>query len=97
MKCVLWGYPLHTDTYSYVHEGFKKALERSGHKVYWFHDKEYPDDFDYDDCVFFTEGYADKNIPLRSSSVPSAMVEVLSPFELQRVLPTTPETVAVSL
>tara|TARA_A100001388_G_scaffold76783_1_gene54816 strand:- start:7524 stop:8447 length:924 start_codon:yes stop_codon:yes gene_type:complete len=69
MKCVLWGYPLHTDTYSYVHEGFKKALERSGHKVYWFHDKEYPDDFDYDDCVFFTEGYADKNIPLRSSSV----------------------------
>ena len=44
MKCVLWGYPLHTDTYSYVHEGFKKALERSGHKVYWFHDKEYPDE-----------------------------------------------------
>ena len=55
MKCVLWGYPLHTDTYSYVHEGFKKALERSGHKVYWFHDKDYPEDFDYDDCVFFTE------------------------------------------
>ena len=21
-------------------------------------------DFDYEDCVFFTEGYADKNIPV---------------------------------
>ena len=29
-----------------IDEGFKKALERSGHKVYWFHDKEYPDDYD---------------------------------------------------
>jgi len=60
MRCVLWGYPLHSDTYSYVHEGFQKALERAGHEVFWFHDNEYPEDFDYDDCVFFTEGYADK-------------------------------------
>ena len=71
MKCILWGYPLHSDTYSYVHEGFKKALERAGHEVYWFHDGEYPDstDFDYEDSVFFTEGYADKNIPVLASCV----------------------------
>lgn len=71
MKCILWGYPLHSDTYSYVHEGFKKALERAGHEVHWFHDKEYPShaDFDYEDCVFFTEGYADKNIPVLASCV----------------------------
>jgi hypothetical protein len=68
MKCILWGYPLHSDTYSYVHEGFQKSLESLGHEVFWFHDKEYPEDFDYDNCVFFTEGYADKNIPLRKSS-----------------------------
>ncbi len=47
MKCILWGYPLHTDTYSYVHEGFKKALERAGHEVFWFHDNDYPEDFDW--------------------------------------------------
>ena len=71
MKCILWGYPLHSDTYSYVHEGFKKALERAGYEVYWFHDGEYPDstDFDYEDSVFFTEGYADKNIPVLASCV----------------------------
>lgn len=71
MKCILWGYPLHSDTYSYVHEGFKKALERAGHEVHWFHDGEYPDstDFDYEDSVFFTEGYADKNIPVLASCV----------------------------
>ena len=71
MKCILWGYTLHSDTYSYVHEGFKKALERAGHEVYWFHDGEYPDstDFDYEDSVFFTEGYADKNIPVLASCV----------------------------
>jgi len=71
MKCILWGYPLHTDTYSYVHEGFKKALERAGHQVHWFHDGEYPShaDFDYEDSVFFTEGYADKNIPVLASCV----------------------------
>ena len=68
MRCILWGYPLHSDTYSYVHEGFQKALERAGHEVFWFHDKDYPEDFDYDDCIFFTEGYADKNIPLRKNS-----------------------------
>tara|TARA_B100000902_G_scaffold354307_1_gene366357 strand:- start:2206 stop:3135 length:930 start_codon:yes stop_codon:yes gene_type:complete len=71
MKCILWGYPLHTDTYSYVHEGFKKALERAGHDVHWFDDNEYPShaDFNYEDCVFFTEGYADKNIPVLASCV----------------------------
>ena len=68
MKFVLWGYPLHSDTYSYVHEGFKKTLELDGHEVFWFHDDDYPEDFDYDNCVFFTEGYADKNIPLRKTS-----------------------------
>lgn len=68
MKIVIWGYPLHTHTHSYIHNGFKKGFEHLGHEVYWFHDEDYPEDFDYDDCVFLTEGFADKNIPLRSTS-----------------------------
>lgn len=68
MKFILWGYPLHTDTYSYVHDSFKKTLEYLGYEVYWFDDLNYPKDFDYDNCVFITEGYADKDIPLRKTS-----------------------------
>ena len=30
-----------------------------------FMNDEYPEDFNYDDCVFLTEGFADKNIPLK--------------------------------
>jgi hypothetical protein len=68
MKIVIWGYPLYTDTYSYIHNAFKKAFEYLGHEVYWFNDKDYPEDFDYDNCIFLTEGFADKNIPLRVTS-----------------------------
>ncbi len=68
MKIVIWGYPLHTHTHSYIHNGFKKGFESLGQEVYWFHDDDYPEDFDYDDCVFLTEGFADKNIPLRKNS-----------------------------
>jgi hypothetical protein len=68
MKIVIWGYPLHTHTHSYIHNGFKKGFEHLDHEVHWFHDEDYPEDFDYDNCVFLTEGFADKNIPLRSTS-----------------------------
>lgn len=68
MKIVIWGYPLHTHTHSYIHNGFKKGFKHLGQEVYWFHDEDYPEDFDYDDCVFLTEGFVDKNIPLRKTS-----------------------------
>ena len=56
MKIVLWGYPLHTDTYSYIYEAFKKAFEYQGYEVFWFTDEDHPEDFDYEDCLFFCEG-----------------------------------------
>ena len=68
MKIVIWGYPLNSHTHSYIHSSFYKAFKHLGHDVYWFHDDEYPEDFDFDDCVFLTEGFADKNIPLRETS-----------------------------
>ena len=68
MKVVLWGYPLHTDTYSYIYEAFKKAFEHQGYEVFWFTDEDHPEDFDYEECLFFCEGYKDKKIPLRKSS-----------------------------
>jgi hypothetical protein len=40
-----------------------------GYETYWFHDGDYPKDFDYSNSVFWTEGFADNNIPLEKSSV----------------------------
>jgi len=68
MKIVIWGHPLYSHTHSYVHSSYYKAASHMGHEVYWFHDKDYPKDFDYSNCVFITEGFADNNIPLNSSS-----------------------------
>ena len=68
MKIIIWGYPLHSHTHSYIHAAFYKAFTHLGYETYWFHDANYPDDFDWNDCIFWTEGFADKNIPLNKTS-----------------------------
>ena len=68
-KIIIWGFPLHTHTHSYIHAMWFKVFKVGFEKdTYWFHDNEYPIDFDYNNCLFITEGYADKNIPIISSS-----------------------------
>lgn len=68
MKVIIWGYPLHKHTHSYTHAAVYKAFKHLGYETYWFHDDDYPEDFDYEDCLFFTEGFADTKIPLRKTS-----------------------------
>jgi len=68
-KVIIWGYPLFSHTHSYVHESYVKAFKYLGYETYWFHDNEYPKDFDFSNSIFVTEGFADKNIPLNNSSV----------------------------
>jgi len=67
-KVIIWGYPLHSHTHSYIHGGWFKAFQHLGYDTYWFHDNDFPQNFDYENCLFITEGYADKNIPLRKTS-----------------------------
>jgi len=68
-KVIIWGYPLHSHTHSYIHHGWYKAFTAMGFETHWFDDKNYPIDFDYNDCLFLTEGYADANIPIIDTSV----------------------------
>ena len=68
MKIIIWGFPLHSHTHSYIHASWVKAFRSLGHEVHWFHDDDYPVDFDYENCLFITEGYADKNIPIKATS-----------------------------
>ena len=68
MKIIIWGYPLYSHTHSYIHAAFYKAFKHLGYDTYWFHDEDYPEDFDWNECLFWTEGFADKNIPLNKTS-----------------------------
>lgn len=69
MKIIIWGYPLHSHTHSYIHDAFYRTFKHMGYETYWFHDGGYPNNFNWDDCIFWTEGFADKNIPLNKTSI----------------------------
>ena len=68
-KVIIWGYPLHSHTHSYIHYGWYKGFKYLNYDTYWFHDGEYPIDFDFNNCLFISEGYADNNIPIIESSI----------------------------
>jgi hypothetical protein len=68
-KVIIWGYPDQSHTHHYIHYGWHKGFKHLGYDTYWFHDGLYPDDFDYSNSLFITEGYVDKNIPLDITSI----------------------------
>jgi hypothetical protein len=69
MKIVIWGYKSNSHTHHYTHSAFYKAFQHLEYETYWFDDLDYPENFNWDDCIFWTEGFADKNIPLNKKSV----------------------------
>jgi len=70
-KVIIWGFPLHTHTHSYIHAGWVKAFKHLGYETYWFYENDYPKEinFDYNNTLFITEGYADNNIPINNTSI----------------------------
>lgn len=68
-KIIVWGYPLHSHTHSYIHAMWVKAFSYLGYEVHWFHDNDFPSDFDYRNCIFISEGYAENKIPIEPSSL----------------------------
>jgi len=67
-KVIIWGHPLYSHTHSYVHESYYKTFKHLGYETYWFHDNDYPKDFDFNHCLFIGEGFADNEIPLNETS-----------------------------
>lgn len=63
---IVWGYPLHSHTQSYIHGSFFKAFKVLHNSVHWFHDKDYPsaETFDYSNSLFLGEGWGSENIPV---------------------------------
>ena len=67
-QVVIWGFPLYSHTHSYIHGAWVKTFKYLNIPVYWFHDGDYPQDFDFKETCFITEGYADNNIIIEPSS-----------------------------
>lgn len=69
-QVIVWGFPLHTHTHSYIHGAWVKTFQHLGITTHWFHDGKYPSPatFDYSDTLFITEGWADECIPLNATS-----------------------------
>lgn len=64
---IIWGYPLHTHTHSYIHYCWVKTFKFLNCVTYWFDDDNFQKDLDYNNSLFITEGYVDKNIPILES------------------------------
>ena len=69
-QVIVWGFPLHSHTHSYIHGAWVKTFQYLGVPVHWFHDDDFPspDVFDYTSTCFITEGWADNQIPVEATS-----------------------------
>lgn len=67
-KIIIWGYPFGSHTHSYVHEAYYRAFKSLGYETYWFDDNNFPDNFDFNNCLFISEGFADHKIPINKTS-----------------------------
>lgn len=68
-KVIIWGYSMYTHTHCFIHYGWHKAFKSLGYETHWFNDSNFPADFDFSNCLFISEGYADRNIPINNTSV----------------------------
>jgi hypothetical protein len=62
-QVVIWGHPLHTNTFSYVNEAMFRAFRHMGYPAAWLDGKSTVDV--KPGTLFFTEGQVDQHIPIR--------------------------------
>lgn len=65
-KVVLWGYTLHSDTFSYIHNAWERAFKYLGYETYWLNNGSDISNINFERTLFFTEGQVDQNIPMRN-------------------------------
>jgi hypothetical protein len=70
-KVIVWGYPLHTHTQSYLHACWVKTFKALGKDTYWFTDEQHesPETFSYKHCLFIAEGFKELMIPLDPTNI----------------------------
>ena len=72
-RVIIWGHKLHTHTHSYIHYGFQRGFKHLNYDVYWFDNNDTTNDdfknFNFDNCLFITEGQVDELIPINNNSI----------------------------
>lgn len=63
-KVVLWGYPLHTHTHSYIHAALRKAFGYLGYETAWLTDNDDVSGEDFTGTLFIAAGDQAKNMPV---------------------------------
>lgn len=67
---IIWGFPLHTHTHSYIHAMWCKVFKALHKQTYWLHnDMIVPEHVQFKNSIIITEGYADDKIPIDPSCV----------------------------
>lgn len=65
-RVVVWGYPLHTNTFSYVYYGFVRAFRHLGYDTYWLPDR--PTDIDLSGTLVISANLADTHVPIHGGA-----------------------------
>ena len=74
-RVIIWGHKLHTHTHSYIHYGFYKDFKHLNYDVFWLDEDDihYESNnnykFNFDNCLFITEGQVDSCIPINNNSI----------------------------
>jgi hypothetical protein len=68
-KIVIWGYPHHSHTHSYIHYGFYKAFSHLGYEVQWVDDVESNVDVSLKDCIIISEVNCKRFLPIQKDSI----------------------------
>ena len=63
-QVIIWGHPLHTNTFSYVQSSFYKAFKRLGYEAHWLDNTPENAQGTFDNCLFLTESQVDSHMPV---------------------------------
>jgi hypothetical protein len=66
-KIIIWGYPLHSHTHSYIHYGYYKAFKHLGYETYWLNPYE-RNNIDFNNSIIISEQFTTHNLPLVNTS-----------------------------
>jgi hypothetical protein len=66
-KVIIWGYPLHSHTHSYIHLGYYRAFKQLGYDTFWFDNAPAPG-FDFKDSLVISEHFATSFLPRDKTS-----------------------------
>lgn len=67
-KVIIWGYPPHTHTHSYINFGFANAFSYLDYDVVWYEDSPDYSSEDLDDAIVITEVNSCKHLPIVNTS-----------------------------